>query len=477
MRSKLRSAPRSPRLRPKVIILGAGISGLALAARIAPRCDVTVLEAGGAAGGLARTIRHKGFHLDLGPHPLYSTEASREDVIAGLRRALGRDLAEIERTSAVWFNGRLFKYPLKMRDILSKLSSAELAGYGLSFVGARLGYTLGRRGRGDFASWVKARYGGKVYRLYFEEYTEKSWGVSPPLLSAAFAAERVPETNLLDVVTEAVTGRRRASAADHPHNPQKARSFFPRLGVGMIPDLLQREMKARGGRVLFGRKAVGLKMLRNNAAGVAVRHHHGRREVIPCDFLASTIPLPELASFLVPAGEAARLRQALPYSGLAFVFLFLKKERVLRHKWVYFPEKGIPFNRLSEIKNASAACAPPGRTSLCVEFACSPQEGGRSSDGSYVRTAVRELRRLGFISASDVCGSLVVREPNAYGLWLRGFPEHYQRVQDRLGEVANLASFGRQGDFQYFNLDHCLLRAGEIAGRIAGFFRLEGERS
>jgi len=208
----LRPPSRRPRLRPKVVVLGAGISGLGLAARIAARCDVTVLEAGGAAGGLARTIRHKGFHLYLGPHPLYSTEASREDVIAGLRRAMGRDLAEIERTSAVWFNGRLFKYPLKMRDILSKLSSAELAGYGLSFVGARLGYTLGRRGRGDFASWVKARYGGKVYRLYFEEYTEKSWGVSPPLLSAAFAAERVPETNLLDVVTEAVTGRRRASA-------------------------------------------------------------------------------------------------------------------------------------------------------------------------------------------------------------------------------------------------------------------------
>ena len=475
MNTNLRPPSRRPRLRPKVVILGAGISGLALAARIAPRCDVTVLEAEGAVGGLARTIRRQGFHLDLGPHPLYSTGASHQDIIAGLRRAMGRDIVEIERTSAVWFNGRLFKYPLKMRDILSKLSAAEMVGYGLSFVGARLGYTLGRRGRGDFASWVKARYGRKVYRLYFEEYTEKSWGVSPPLLSAAFAAERVPETNLLDVVTEAVTGRRRASAPDHPHNPQKALSFFPRLGVGMIPDLLKRETEARGGRVLVGCKAVGLRMLRNKAAGVAVRHR-GRRGVVPCDFLASTIPLPELASFLVPAGEAARLRQALPYSGLAFVFLFLKKERVLKHKWVYFPEKGIPFNRLSEIKNASAACAPPGRTSLCVEFACSPQEGGRSSDESYVRTAVSELRRLGFLSPSDVYGSLVVREPNAYGLWLQDFFKHYQRVQSRLEEVANLASFGRQGDFQYFNLDHCLLRARETADRIAGFFGLEGER-
>jgi len=469
MNPEPRTPPRRPPAKPRVVILGAGISGLALAARIAPLSEVTVLEAEMSVGGLAKTIRHKGFFLDLAPHPLYSTQASHQAVIADLRRKMGKDLFEIERKSAVWFNGRLFKYPLKMRDILSKLSYGETLGYGLSFVWARLLYSLGRRGRDDFASWVKARYGRRIYRLYFEEYTEKSWGIRPGLLSATFAAERVPETNLLDAVTEAMTGKRPASSPDHPHNPQRAHSFFPRYGVGMIPELLKKETEARGGRVLLGRRAVGLKMSRNRVAGAVVQH--GRRQVVfPCDFLASTIPLPELASFLVPAEDAALIRKAFPYSALAFVFLFLKRDKVLDHMWIYFPEKEIPFNRVSEIKNCSAACAPKGRTCLCVEFADSPPEDGGRSDEELRRTAISGLERLGFIDPSDVFGSLVVRAPNAYGLWLKGFAEHYELVQSRLGLVDNLASFGRQGDFQYFNIDHCLLRAQEIAVRIERYF-------
>ncbi len=148
----------------------------------------------------------------------------------------------------------------------------------------------------------------------------------------------------------------------------------------------------------------------------------------------------------------------------------MKRDKVLDHLWVYFPEKEIPFNRVSEIKNCSAACAPKGRTSLCVEFADSPPEDGGRTDEELKRTAVSGLERLGFINPSDVFGSLVVRAPNAYGLWLKEFAEHYELVQSRLGLVDNLASFGRQGDFQYFNMDYCLLRAQEIAVRIERYF-------
>ena len=55
----------------RVVIVGAGISGLTAAWELrkrAPSLEVVVLEAGSVAGGTARTERVDGFTFDMGPN-------------------------------------------------------------------------------------------------------------------------------------------------------------------------------------------------------------------------------------------------------------------------------------------------------------------------------------------------------------------------------------------------------------------------
>ena len=57
----------------KVIILGAGVTGLSAGIRFLDAgCDVCLIEKAKQVGGLAKTVVRENYLLDLGPHHLYS---------------------------------------------------------------------------------------------------------------------------------------------------------------------------------------------------------------------------------------------------------------------------------------------------------------------------------------------------------------------------------------------------------------------
>jgi phytoene dehydrogenase-like protein len=73
--------------RSSAIVVGGGPAGLVAAVRLAESgVETTLLEAGGAVGGLAGTLRREGFDLNQGPHALYEGGAGAREL-----RAMGID--------------------------------------------------------------------------------------------------------------------------------------------------------------------------------------------------------------------------------------------------------------------------------------------------------------------------------------------------------------------------------------------------
>jgi phytoene dehydrogenase-like protein len=57
----------------RVIILGAGVTGLSAGIRLLDYgCDVSILEKADHPGGLARTVERGNYRMDIGPHHLFS---------------------------------------------------------------------------------------------------------------------------------------------------------------------------------------------------------------------------------------------------------------------------------------------------------------------------------------------------------------------------------------------------------------------
>jgi protoporphyrinogen oxidase len=93
-----------------VVIVGAGVSGLSLAVRLAERgVETVVVERESRPGGLARSFCYDGFTFDIGPHRFHTYDPAVERF---LRATLGSSVREISRSSKLHFRGRFYPWPL-----------------------------------------------------------------------------------------------------------------------------------------------------------------------------------------------------------------------------------------------------------------------------------------------------------------------------------------------------------------------------
>jgi protoporphyrinogen oxidase len=185
----------------------------------------------------------------------------------------------------------------------------------------------------------------------------------------------------------------------------------------------------------------------------------------------STIPVPHLAGMLdpQPPDEIMDGASSLRYRDLVVVALLVDRPQVTDQTWIYFPERKVPFGRLHEPKNWSAAMAPPDKTVLVVEYFCFA--GDRTwvtGDGELGERTAAALEDLGFLRRGDLLSAKVVRVPRAYPLFDVEYREKLEPVMDCLGRLDNLFVAGRTGTFGYLNMDEALESGMEAAEAVLG---------
>jgi phytoene desaturase len=182
----------------KVIIIGAGFGGLALAIRLqSAGVATTVIEARDKPGGRAYVWEREGFTFDAGP-----TVITDPDCLARLWRLTGQDMAHDVTLLPVqpfyrlnWPDGTNFDYTnddLKLRSEIAKLSPGDVAGY-QRFLDYSAGVfaegyeKLGHVAFLDFASMLKAAPALAQYQAWRSVYSMVSSYVKNEKLREAFS--------------------------------------------------------------------------------------------------------------------------------------------------------------------------------------------------------------------------------------------------------------------------------------------------
>jgi protoporphyrinogen oxidase len=433
-----------------VIVLGAGLTGLSAADILASRGqDVVVIERDQASGGLASTVREDGFHFDFGPHRFHTQKPALLDRVAAL---LPASLLELQRMSRIRLLDRYFQYPLSLNDVLRRMPFHEGAGMILSYMGEKVRNIVSPRNEYDFEGWVLRRFGRKLYDIYFGPYTEKLWGCAPSTLSADWASQRITVPGLTGLLRETLfpsEGKVRSLVSTF---------HYPRGGIGNIADAFEERIRSAGGAFVFGnapscisRKADGSFLV--TAGGL----EYGARRIV------STIPVTEyvrLLGDLLPA-DVHRAASTLAYRALVFVTIRVAERPGARDHWIYLPEEGYLFNRLSIPENFDEDLPVDGYQ---VVFEFSAREGDAIWKGEVdlIGEAIEGGIRLGLFERSAVTASMVTRQTHAYPIYDLGYASRVAFVLDGLDNLPGSVTCGRQGLFRYNNMDHSI-EMGEFA--------------
>ena len=106
----------------KVIILGAGITGLSSGWKLSEKgFDVTIIEKESEIGGLAKTINFKNNLVDLGPHSFFSEDKEIYDSVIDLFKDEPQDMPIVKRSVKMFFMNYYVDYPLSAKSILFQM--------------------------------------------------------------------------------------------------------------------------------------------------------------------------------------------------------------------------------------------------------------------------------------------------------------------------------------------------------------------
>jgi protoporphyrinogen oxidase len=516
------------------VVVGAGPAGLTAAYELLQRSDVVpiVIEADSQVGGISKTIVYRGNRMDLGGHRFFSksdwvmkwwqamlpvahespTEhrTPRQSVTTlayhGERLAFTpeshpgsadeRVLLVRRRLSRIFYRRRFFDYPLKLNaTTLRNLGLAYSTAVGLSYLWARLAPRFPEVTLEDF---LFNRFGERLYRTFFKDYTEKVWGVPCSQISAEWGAQRIKGLSVSKAIGHALTRPLRARGDTHQKGIETSlieRFLYPRLGPGQMWETVAERVTLAGGEIHLQQRVVGIvrEGQRVIAADVLdVRSGTVRR--VACDYLISTMPVKELCGLLSPEdSEVARVAAALPYRDFITAGLLVRrmlhtgaKDRAqptdVSHvggvqstgippdNWIYVQESDVKLGRLQIFNNWSPALvADPATIWLGLEYFCAQgDELWSTPDARFVDFAAGELAKIGLIERADVLDGTVVRVPKAYPAYF-GEYRSIGHVRAFLDRFANLFPIGRNGMHRYNNQDHSMLAAkAAVDAIIAG---------
>jgi oxygen-dependent protoporphyrinogen oxidase len=456
----------------EVVVVGAGIAGLAAAHRLLDRgARVTVLEASERVGGKLLPGEIAGVRVDLGAESMLARRPEAVD----LAREVGladRLTPPATATASIWTRGALRPMP-KGHVMGVPGSAAALAGV-LSDEGlARIGRDadLPRTEIGDdvaVGEYVAARLGREVVDRLVEPllggvYAGDAYRIS--MRSAVPQLFRAARTHTS--LTEGVREIQAQAAAGGQGGP-----VFTGIagGVGSLPLAVAESVRARGGDILTGTRVTELR----RAADGGWRVVAAGRE-LHADAVIVAVPAPAAAALLrAEAPAAAAELTAVEYASMALITLAYRRAE-------------------ADLPEGSGFLVPPvdGRTVKAATFA-SRKWGWiadedpdllvlRTSVGRYGETEIlgRDDDALVAVSRCDLREAIgLTAAPVATRVtrWTDGLPQypvgHHARVARVRAHVAGLPGLAVCGAvYDGVGIPACIASAHAAVDQIHGDLR------
>jgi len=425
-----------------VVILGGGLAGMSTAYHLGDRPHV-VLEAEAAPGGLCRTREVGGFLFDYTGHLLHLRD---ERALRLVDELLPGGFRLVERRAAVRTHGVDLPFPFQAN--LHGLPKERVARCVVDFA-ETMGRPVPDAPDVSFEEWSLAVFGRGISDLFMFPYNGKLFRRAPAEMTADWVSWAVPRPSLEQVVGGALGVESRGMG----YNPTFR--YPGKGGIGLLPQALAERVE----HLRLGARAVEVDLDRRR-----VTLEGG--ETLDYESLVVTTPLPGFLRMARggPAGLGAAADR-LDWTVVACLNLGVERPEIAGGAhWIYFPDPEAPFYRVGFPSNFSDAVAPPGASSMYVEFALGRDEP--FDPDRLERAALDALRREGILRKRErVLARDWVRIDPGYVIFDRARQEVLARVEPAL-KRRGVHLIGRYGAWTYSYMERALLDGLELAAEI-----------
>lgn len=444
----------------EVLILGAGPAGMAAALELCEAASsFTVVDKNDCVGGLARTVQHGEFSMDIGGHGFFTKNSRLQDRLDGL---MGDKWANLDRDSSIFMDDRYYAYPVEFMSAAVTLGPRRVMRMAASYAANALRNRMSNRRARSFEAHAVATFGRSLAEFAILNYAEKIWGVPCSEISADSSAIFFHSLSIGELVKNALF---RIKGGPRNLNRQFR---YPVDGAGALYTAMRDRVE--GPRGVFLMESYPTEIVHDHAAikRVVLGGKAGPAAIVPAHVLSS-IPIPEFLSLLRPPPPAEVIRAAgrLKYRSYVYLLIALKGEGAFRGQWIHFPDKRIPFGRLTFMGNYSRKHVPPGANSVLVEFFC--WEGEKVWDAGaeeLFNMSIGWLERLGFADRHQVISCHCGRERYAYPIYSLDYADALGLVDGYLRGFENVQSIGRSSCFRYDSQDRAIEAGLAAAGRF-----------
>jgi protoporphyrinogen oxidase len=499
-------------LEKKAIIIGAGPAGLTAAYELLQRTAVIplIIEQSGDIGGLSKTVNYKGNRMDIGGHRFFSKSdrvmqwwlnimpmevTGASDVTVYYRnqsRKIASDPGKVpanpdlvmllrRRISRIYFLHKFFGYPIQLSlDTLRKLGLSATTGILVSYMNARL---FPRKPEKSLEDFFINRFGARLYRLFFKDYTEKVWGVPCTQISAEWGAQRIKGVSVNKAIRHALRSLRKTT---EPGAGQSAdvfqkdtetslieRFLYPKWGPGQLWEEAARLIREKGGQILMRSEVQNIETDGNRIVAVeAINTGSGEISRIEGDYFFSTMSIQQFVAGMgctIPAA-VKEVAAGLQYRDFITVGILLRRLAVsdIRDTWIYIQDRDVQVGRLQIFNNWSPSMvSDPDTIWIGMEYFCNKGEAfWDQTDENIKETGMAELEKMNLARREDFLDSTVLRVEKTYPAYF-GTYERFDEIREYLNRFPNLFLIGRNGMHKYNNSDHSMLTAMVAVDNIA----------
>lgn len=415
----------------KIVILGAGISGIGAAyqANKDKNNKVIIFEKRNSWGGLCDNFVINGFRFDRFVHFTFSPHKEVQELFERGCESIRHIPNPFNYYKGIWI-----KHPAQ--NNLFPLSSEEKELVINSFKNRENKEITEIK---NYEEWLKVQYGNYFAENFPMKYTRKYWGVEAKELETKWVGERMYKPTLEEV-------RQGMETQNTPVTYYAKEMRYPKVG---------------GYKSYLNYLVKGLdiklenEVIKIDPSKKIIYFKNGNKENY--DKLISSIPLPEMVNIVesIPK-EMIEKSKLLKWTSGYIVSIGLNTEEIPPYLWFYIYDEDIPFARVYSPSHKSKDNCPEACSSLQLEIYFENNNIPQKSKEEILEVCITKLEEMKVLKSGDIIVKDIRYEKYANVIFDFNIYKTRKEIREYLKSLG-IETIGRFGKWDYFWSDQSLL--------------------